>query len=57
MKKKINVISADEMHELILNMTDEYYKLFQLMFNHICAFLKAAETLVNEYKEENNCES
>ena len=53
--KVIKTITAEELHELVLNLPlDEYYKLFQLMFNHVTNFIYEAEKLANKYIEEKN---
>ena len=53
MKKKNKIIKAEDMHELILNMPiDEYYELFQLMFNHIINFIYEAEKIAQKYNEK-----
>lgn len=58
MNKKNKIITAEEMHDVILNMSiDEYYKLFELMFFHICNFLTEAEKLVKKYNETKEAES
>ena len=51
--KKIKRVTAEEMHELILDLSiDEYYKLFELMFTHVTNFIYEAEKLANKYNKE-----
>lgn len=50
--KKIKRVTANDMHELILDLSiDEYYKLFELMFNHIVNFICESEKLTKKYEK------
>ncbi len=52
MKNKKKFITAEDMHDLVLNLPiDEYYSLFQLMFTHITNFIYEAEQLANKYNQ------
>ena len=51
--KKIKTITANDVHELALNLSlQEYYNLFQIIFNNIIEFLKSSEELVIKYNQE-----